>query len=511
MSDIEIGIDIVLTSKARKTISQLNDLSRAIEKLQSMSFKTTDGAEAMSKGMIRIGETTVRTGEILRGYLDLMGEAGVDFDKLGKDVTQVNKIIAAHNTRVRLGNMVLDQFGKAMKQVAFAPTTKGFEDMAEELDKFRVYGDLGIDVLTRLSRSFRQAGIKIPVEQFRTMDIALKRNSKELLQWAYKYGTGANLVNQRLAQVRDMNRAVVATFGPMGMAVMDAAQTFFWLGLGTMFAMMSLARFKRSALAVESSNLGLLRSGMSLIRAQQELERYQMAGIVTGTRYAEALFSVKDASMGAKLAEDRLRQSIENRNLSMLMMVFGTMPTLIRSATDIFRISLKLTIARQLETEATWQQVVANMILKNSELSVAAATELVNATLMKTIILVGALTLGASALVMALGALSTKMAIDKQMASANRELAEMRELMTATHSPPLFESFKIMGENISYLTTSLRGLQRETPTAGGLSGISRRGGGVNITVTGPFYIRDKSDIDRIGDVLMRRMKNRGAY
>ena len=173
--------------------------------------------------------------------------------------------------------------------------------------------------------------------------------------------------------------------------------------------------------------------------------------------------------------------------------------------------SVKMVIAKQMDTQATLKQVIAAQLMATTSLTEAAAIEVVNAALTKTLIIMGLLTVGTIGLTAGIAALVSGMAIDKQLKKSNTQLEEMRELMTAPSSPPLYESFRIMGDNVDYLTRRLKGINSIAKSSRlGSLGTSGKGP-TSVTITGnTFVVRSDRDVDRIGDVLMRRISNRGA-
>ena len=508
--DISIGINIELVGKSSKTVDTLNDLNRTLQALQKFSVRATAGFTGVSAGMVNIGDTVVRSSDILEGFLTRMGELDIDLDKVGKSATQVRKAISVYNTSLSAGRMIMDMFGRSLTQVAWDPTEEGLRNISTELETFRVNGKLGVDVVNQMAKAFGRAGVRIPVDKIREMDTALEGNSEQLVKWAVNFSQSTDIVTERLRAVSDMNRTVTATFGPMGVAIMDAANTFFWFGLGSMFTVMSLMRLSRAVLTIKSSNLSLVRANIRLLETQQELNRYQMAGIFTGRAYARVAIGVREATLAQELAEDRLKQAIQNRIFSYMQLAFGTLPTIIRASTDIFRISLMLAVAKNTETNATWQQVIATKILSAEQLAQANVQELVNAALIRTIVLTAGATFGLTALTAAVGMFISKAAITRQLADVNTEFEEMRKLIVEPGSPPLFESFRIMGKNIDYLTRRMKNLQEVTNVAAGLRGMSSNQAPVYVSVTGPFYIRDRSDIDHLGNVLVSKIRSRGA-
>ncbi len=70
--DISIGINIELVGKSSKTVDTLNDLNRTLQALQKFSVRATAGFTGVSAGMVNIGDTVVRSSDILEGFLTRM-------------------------------------------------------------------------------------------------------------------------------------------------------------------------------------------------------------------------------------------------------------------------------------------------------------------------------------------------------------------------------------------------------------------------------------------------------
>ncbi len=507
--DIIISIGIELTSKSKETIATLTNLHKVMADMGKINIQATKTFKEVSGGVINFGDQMITSNTILKSFLTNIGALNIDLDQMGEDATKVRKAMSGYNTAMAASRMILDQFGRSIGQVAWAPTSEGITDISNALDGLRGSGPLALDVVKQIQRGFARAGVNIPVQRIKDMDEALGRNSHALMIWANTYVESLSKVDQRLKAVSDMNRVVTATMGPMGVAVMDAANTFFWFGLGSMFTVMSLMRLNRAVLMIKSSNLSLVRASVRLVEAQETLNKYQQAGISIGKAYGQAVLSVRDATLAQELAEDRLKQAVQNRMFSYMQLIFGTFPTLIRAGTSILMVSIKLAAASAVKTNLTWQETIATVILTEAELAHANVIEMVNAKMRTYIILTGMATFGLTALIGVVGAFIAKGAIDKQMAAANKEFAEMKKLIVEPGSPPLFEAFKVMGDNVGYLTRKMKDLRSVTNVASGLRMAANKAP-VYVSVTGPFYIRDRSDMNAMGDVLVRKIRSRGT-
>jgi len=109
----------------------------------------------------------------------------------------------------------------------------------------------------------------------------------------------------------------------------------FWLGLGSMFLVMSLARARRTTLAVERAQLSWRRAQEDLNEAMEEHQRI-LAEYGSSSREAiESSRRLEDAQMGLKFAEDSARMAIEQQIYGWMMLALGIAPTVLRAVFSI--------------------------------------------------------------------------------------------------------------------------------------------------------------------------------
>jgi len=146
-----------------------------------------------------------------------------------------------------------------------------------------------------------------------------------------KYIANEKMSSAETARARRAARMMITAQARLLDVTRRVGIELFWLGLGSMFIVMSYARWRRSALAVESAQLTLRRATMSLAEAQRRAnEAVRMYGM--NSREARmAILDLEEAKLAYKLALDRVRSAMEQQLYQIWIFILGAAPTMIRA------------------------------------------------------------------------------------------------------------------------------------------------------------------------------------
>jgi len=271
-----------------------------------------------------------------------------------------------------------------------------------------------------------------------------------------KYIAGEKLSSAEMARARRAVRMMIAGHARLLDVTRRVGIELFWLGLGSMFIVMSYARWRRSALAVESAQLTLRRATMTLAEAQRRAnEAVRMYGM--NSREARmAILDLEEAKLAYKLALDRVRSAMEQQVYQMWIFVLGAAPTMIRAIfaltnlwVDYYAAQVHVATGMDMVTIksmiATGALKIQIPILKGIELGywgVVAAQ--------------AAFSLGVTAVVAALSYWYTEtFIINPQLERMKKNLKEVEDVLTG-HS--LVDSLRIARKETSLLTRSINEL-----------------------------------------------------
>jgi hypothetical protein len=117
--------------------------------------------------------------------------------------------------------------------------------------------------------------------------------------------------------------------------LLGLGRAFFWTGLSIMFAYMSYSRLLRTQQAITRENRAIARSQRELGRLQQEASEAVRLYGADSEEARNAIDAYQDAQERLREQEEDLRYATEQSNLAMAMFAFGTVPSAIRTVTDL--------------------------------------------------------------------------------------------------------------------------------------------------------------------------------
>jgi len=376
---------------------------------------------------------------------------------------------------------------------------------------------MGYSIPTKIIKEFLPYLTKEPekaISQLETLGQAFQYNVNatrvylKLLQEgpdaATKFARGQALINQRLWEMQNVERGVLAMMGPTGVAIRDLSKTVFWLGLGSMFAAMSFSRLQARQTAAISSSLSYQRSLMSLIEAEDNLNELRERGITSGREYARAVLNLREAQFAEEVATRRLTDAYIQQRFAAFQLAAGTLPTVIRTMEDMWLFMNKLIFAKNQNIIA---DVVADFMARKYNQALARQIVLVNGATVSFGALAGAVTAAAVALPLLIGLftyLAAKRQAEERIKNMRQEIEGLHAAMTTPGSPTFLESLDITAKTLDKINKGP-----------GINVGLRTGSSVVVSITGPITIHSEQDIDaianRIAQKTMLRMRSGGGY
>jgi len=297
-----------------------------------------------------------------------LSKKGVEFEKVGRSVQTFGKRLYAD------GELAVKKF---------TPEVTGITDKARAFAK-------EIDALVGTNRSLTEI---LEREQL-TMKEVKQQTGFTVAQWErfrriaektkLSVGTVAEMFRKTegaIGEVSLANRLLVSRLGATGIALTRLGRSLFWAGLGTMFFFMSLSRLNRMMFSIEVAQYGVYRATRSLEKAQKRylemLREYGPAAEET----IEASESVKDAQMALRIAHMRVREATESHIFAWGMLIFGTIPTLLRAVSDVTVSLWGLSIAEIFATKATIKLALAKLFLRYGIFAIIAGLAVLTAWL----------------------------------------------------------------------------------------------------------------------------------
>jgi len=363
----------------------------------------------------------------------------------------------------------------------------------------------GLDEVARKLEIVR--GAQIPLKQS-TIDISdvARIASGEISGLQYyleKLAKGTELSAEEMKdfkqQVRMAGREAQAMIGVYRRTGVEV----FWLGLGTMFLVMSYARMRRSAFGVERAQRSLRRADEELVEAQEELNT-AMSYYGPGSRQVvEASRRLEDAQWNLEYAEEGARQAIEQQYYAWLMLILGTAPTLIRAIFSITSLWYQHIIAQTM-VKAHVDATTASWMVQSGAIQIhIPLVGALTVSYWKLAIAVGLATAGITLLVGALASLAIQAQVEDQMKRMRREIESTSEVASefpVRTGSPLEIKTKWGGwtEVPEILTGPTPRL--EYPQVGASQ--------VSIVNYGPWFIREEADIYKITKEQSRRSLRR---
>jgi len=271
-----------------------------------------------------------------------------------------------------------------------------------------------------------------------------KRSLEELLEAAGGYHRESIRLTAVIAKTRDTQKQLLPvieqskrtmeahraavymtarSFGVTGMAIRSLIREFFWLGLGTMFITMAWARMRRQTFAIERSMYSVRVAYRAVQRANKELREAMWEYGAGSEEVRAANERLRDAQERVRVAEEGVRMQVEMSILAWQMLIFGTVPTVLRAATAITERFTDVWNSIMLNVAATegkiitdWKQVGVLGVLKGM-------IHAVNAALITKLVLVSALTLGFMALSFAI----SQFFVQRQLRQFEERMRDMRK------------------------------------------------------------------------------------
>lgn len=483
----------------------------------------------------QLGPLLTSTSTTYREYADAIRQGVPAFKEALEYHMQLENAIQRLSERARS----LDYLSKLGTSIVSSvkPSEEEIRLFNDQLNKLK---ESGIDtnlVFEELSRGFARAGPRIPAdllkgiyettgpERFtdavKEIQNAMRSTSAESLMYAGAIKEGIPALVQsiqkhkeaeiELTKYRLATQMAMGSIGALGMTLMDFSRTLFWIGLGSMFAMMSLSRLSKSYLQVESAQMQVIRAQVSLEDAQERLQKYYDAGITSGKGFRNAQLEVMEATLATKLAEDRLSQSIEQNWYNWLMLVFGTFPTVIRGFVDLFSVSARVAQVLELQGNMSLIAGIKNLISGQLTEQGSIGFEIFNAAAIKTFVLLSAITFGLTLLIAVVSYFISKWQIESMIEDTNKQLEKLGyNLNKRRHSPTLVESFKNLAKDSKDASESVMKLAKANDmiSASGIPGTTVKS--ISINFSGPVNVRSESDMSRISEYIVRAIRTRGA-
>jgi len=552
MSDIRIGIDIQLVGESKKTIESLSTLTKSLRDISKATKIASSGFKGLKASGVKIGDEIIEISNSFSNFIDELDAKGVKLDTLSGQVKEVNKVLAAYRTQNALAAMQTRQHTQALVEFSYTGDTskESLDRVTAALDYFNAEGKSSAEVLNLLNKGFRSAGMTaIPDSLFRTIrqynqdmtgavltardfSEALTVQTPEMKQLSAAFKKGVqhardiaraqSAVTERSMEVSRMFRDATAAMGPMGIATTRVAQSFFWAGLGMMFTVMSLSRVEGKMLAVQSAQLGIMNANLRLVDAQKSLNDMEQRGVTTGYDYVRALYNVRSAQLGVTQSEQQVKSAVWQSQMAWMMLAFGTFPTVIRTITDLINNTILLASAQAVQGGATFAQIAAQygLIVALQETTVSLFG--VEMATWGVVAAIGALTIAIPIIVGLIARMRAMDTAKKSIASTTTELEKLHATLTEPHSPPLYESFAIMSDNMEKALRTGRRLSRVdplksmntdlakgagVPRLGNINTGGYYGGGysrnVTINLNGPISMRSEEDIRSLAREIKR--------
>jgi len=140
-----------------------------------------------------------------------------------------------------------------------------------------------------------------------------------------------------------------------------------------MFFFMSLARLNRMMFQVEVAAYGVYRAQRALERAQKDYREAVREFGPTSEEAREAMDRVMDAEIGLEMAHYRVKEAAESQILAWGMLIFGSVPTLLRAVGDSIIAMKELMIAHELGALGALKHATALKFLKYGIVGIAVA------------------------------------------------------------------------------------------------------------------------------------------
>ncbi len=535
-SDIIIGIDVQLVGESKDTIEALSNLNKVLSRLAKVTVVAKDGMVDLGRGAIDVSGAIKTVRDMAEEFRKAMKMSDEDRKAFLQDIADIAAAAEILKTRTQGLNIVAQEWTRNLQDFILAPTPEKIEDMAIQIQEFSRAGMKASEIVKVFATAFRGIGKAIPSILWQQLGPYLIEKPKEALPkilaigeafqlvgskarmmhvWETKgidglveFAQTQALVNRRNREIADSQRMVTASLGKGMMAVRDLSRSFFWAGLGAMFAAMSYARYKNRILAMQSAELSYIRSLNNAKEAERALMDLTDKGIISGREYADAALSLKEANLQVAYSEERVTQMGIQKNLAWIMFVTGTVPTAIRALNDLWSGTLKLIGALSEETLATILAAIAKGQYRTALLTTIPVMAGVEIAAWKLFAAFSALALGLPLIAGLFSQIAAQEKARKSMERMKKEISGLHSEMTQPGSPSFLES-------LEEVSTQFREFRKLPKMGKGLGFESTSIGPTSITITGPVSIRSEDDIRKLAYELRKQqiasMRRKGGY
>jgi hypothetical protein len=293
-----------LISPTMSVSDGFNKLETTLKSLQQTQLQSKEIWNIMGSSLTKVMRDMGWSREQIRGFkasLEDSIQSGLTFLSVQKALSGPTFSLAQGIQKINTALSILEQTGLSSTQM-WSYYGKSFETIIREMG----LGSIGV-------RDFKRA-----------LD-----ESTDTAKQVITYLAG---IQQGLSEVNRAERQFRAELGASGRALQMFGNALLWVGLGSMFIMMSVARLRRSMRGVETAAYTLKRAYVDLYEAQKT---YQETLIEYGPRSEEfmrASLALEEANWRVKNSEEGVRAAIEQRYLAWAQLIFGSMPTYISSS-----------------------------------------------------------------------------------------------------------------------------------------------------------------------------------
>lgn len=381
--------------------------------------------------------------------------------------------------------------------------TEAFRELDKELEKKGIaFGELGrtskeagqglsiagdrLSDLTNLSKKYgpaiEKAKAHMSPEEFDKF--------KEALQGI---GKAEDWTIMKTRQMTAEQRRFRAVLGTTGVAVVRFSRQIFWTALGSMFLVMSFARLRRATFSVNRATRSLEKAYRDQREIEQEAVRTRRMFGATSEEARLAQERLIDSNERIIASEEAVRSAVEQRIYATWMLIFGTIPTLLRFGVEVFTTTLLISLAHSSAATSAGEQAAANTGLIGSLLGLLGietsllAVEKVRLAIRTALI---------ASTVVGIAVIGGMIAMMKYAESeSNRLIADTKRLSKELGKLPMKK-----GSPLEIKTRWGGWIEvpeiLETPRIAGRVETTKIDN-VNINLKGPFFIREEADIYKI--------------
>ena len=361
-----------ISPEAREAAHGLNELrDSAIESQEGMvkiGSVTMPLTEYMRRLKIETQEVGTETGKLQERLVNAAKSSGVYFEGLEDVSAAMRDQSALMGFRKQLlGSLITSDYNKAAATQYLTGELHGnaqaarilvdsyttlqsagftlksvFGSISQSLEIASKSGDAYVEVVNRLRPAFAtlMAGVGATRSEINAFSAEMLKGADAGRTYLIK------LYEQKkaLGEVAQMQREYKAQLGATGVALQEFGRNIFWTGLGIMFTTMSIARSVRSLEQMQDISWNVAQATLGVEDAQRAYNK----ALEWGGPASEEAVQTKRRLIEAEYNETRVRRqartSIQQYYLSLGMLVFGLLPTAMRTATTFGDLFAKLGI-----------------------------------------------------------------------------------------------------------------------------------------------------------------------